>query len=932
MTIHDKLATLSRYTQGYWQNRIYQEVRYALNMSEVEDHTYDALVEEAEDLLLAAIKRDGLITNANARKAEAVLMPLSAKAKELTVHWVGHAHIDMNWMWGYNETASVAVDTFRTMLDLMNEYPQFTFAQSQASVYKILEDFAPSMIKEIKKRVKEGRWEVTAGAWVENDKNMPNGESQARHILYTKKYLSKLLDVPEDYFVIDFEPDTFGHNITLPEILSEGGIKYYYNMRAYEGDHIVNWDSRNGNKRILVYREPYSYNAGDVTAHEMHEVPFFCKQNGIKSMLRLYGCGDHGGGPSRRMIEHILDLQKWPIQPTVLFSTYHRFFAELEAVRDIFPTVRGEENFIFTGCYTSESRIKMANRLAETRTEESEAISAAAQAYGFEKFVGSFEESWHNILFNHFHDIITGSGVIETREYAMGMFQRSMACIDTNANRSMRYLASLIDTSSVEVEEVKESHSEGGGTGFMVGAPTHYALPQTERGLGKKRIYHLFNTTQYDFDGVTCINIYDWPYDRHRIVFRDVDGAEAPFKCVNGGSHYWGHDVMQFQVRVKVPAMGYATYVVDEKGVQGGMRDMRSYDRRDQYSDADIVVENNLIRVTFDHMTMEMKSFVDKATGKEMLDKPAGIFRFIDENDVHGMSAWRVGERMNVENINETRPIKVSAIDLGGVYQQIRFEMPFASRSKMNVTVIIRENSPVVEYEAAVDFHEIGTQGKGQPQLNFFVPVGYKTDTFRYDVPFGTIDRKPIAYDVPGNSFVVPIPESGSALMLTTDTKYGYRGWDNAVSVDLIRGSYSPDPYPEYGVHHIRIGVGIVPSIKEDDLFRVNEAFQHAALPVCSARRRKGTLPMRAQFFKTEGKVHVSCLKTPEYEEGVVVRLSDQEGLGSAFKLTFAKPVAKAQLVDLTERKVVGALTVKGKEVSGKVAPFEVNTVLVQFK
>ena len=80
MTIHDKLATLSRYTQGYWQNRIYQEVRYALNMSEVEDHAYDALVEEAEDLLLAAIKRDGLITNTNAKKAEAVLMPLSAKA------------------------------------------------------------------------------------------------------------------------------------------------------------------------------------------------------------------------------------------------------------------------------------------------------------------------------------------------------------------------------------------------------------------------------------------------------------------------------------------------------------------------------------------------------------------------------------------------------------------------------------------------------------------------------------------------------------------------------------------------------------------------------------------------------------------------------------------------------------------------------------
>ena len=932
MTIHDKLALLSGYIQGYWQNRIYQEIRYAVNMSEVADHAYDATIEQAEDLLIAAIKRDGLVTNANAKKAEAILMPLSEAAKANTVHLVGHAHIDMNWMWGYNETASVAVDTFRTMLDLMNEYPQFTFAQSQASIYKILEEFAPSMIKEIRKRVKEGRWEITAGAWVENDKNMPNGESQARHILYTKKYLSKLLDVPEDYFVIDFEPDTFGHNISLPEILSEGGIKYYYNMRAYEGDHIVNWESRNGQKRILVYREPYSYNAGDVNAHELHEVPFFCKQNGINCMLRLYGCGDHGGGPSRRMIEHIIDLQKWPIQPTVIFSTYHKFFEALEAFRDKFPTVTGEENFIFTGCYTSESRIKMANRLAETRTEESEAISAVAQAYGFEKFVGSFEESWHNILFNHFHDIITGSGVIETREYAMGMFQRSMGHIDTNANRSMRYIASLIDTSCVEVDENKESHSEGGGSGFLVGAPTHYALPQTERGLGKKRIYHVFNTTQYDFDGVTLLNIYDWPYDRHRIAFIDVDGNEAPFKCVNGGSHYWGHDYMQFQVRVKVPAMGYATYVVDEKPVKGGMRDMRSYDRRDEYNDGDIVVENNLIKVTFDHMTMEMKSFIDKETGKEMLSKPAGIFRLISENDVHGMSAWRVGERMGVENLNETRNVKVSAINLGGVYQQINYEMPFGERSKMNVSVIIRENSPVVEFESAIDFHEIGIPGKVQPQVNFFVPVGYTTNQYRYDVPFGTIDRKAIAHDVPGNSFVVPLPESGPALILTTDTKYGYRGWDNAVSVDLIRGSYTPDPYPEYGVHHIRIGVGIVKDVSEDQVFRVNEAFQHAALPVCSARRRKGTLPMRAQFMKVDGKVHVSALKTPEYEEGVVVRLSDEEGLGSAYSLTFAKEVASAEAYDLTERKVLGSLKVQGKTVKDKIAPYELKTILVRFK
>ena len=932
MTLQEKLVRLSGYKHGYWPNRIVSEITYALHMSEVEDNRYDALVGQAEDLLLDAIGRDGLITITNAKKAEKILAPLSADAKKYRVHLVGHAHIDMNWMWGYNETASIAVDTFRTMLDLMNEYPEFHFSQSQASVYKIIEEFAPSMIKEIRKRVREGRWEVSAGAWVENDKNMPSGESQARHILYTKKYLSKLLGLPEDYFCVDFQPDTFGHNIALPELLSQGGIKYYYNMRAYEGRHCVNWQSRNGKNSILVYREPYSYNDDDVYPLEFREVPYFCKQEGIDCMLRLYGCGDHGGGPSRRMIEHAIDMQKWPVQPTILFSSYHAFFADLERFRDTLPTVSGEENFIFTGCYTSESRIKMANRLAETRTEESEAISAVAQTAGFEKFVDSFEDSWHNILFNHFHDIITGSGMIETREYAMGMFQRSMGHIDTNANRSMRYIASLIDTSSIQTEEPADAHSEGGGVGFMVGAPTHYALPQTERGLGKKRIYHVFNTTQYPFDGVTLINVFDWPYDLGRITFLDSKGEETGFKCVNGGSGYWGHNVKQFYVRVKVPPMGYATYVVDEKSPAPGPRDMRSYDRRDVYSDADIVMENNLVRVAFDHATMQMKSFVDKATGQEMLTSPAGTFRLIMENDVHGMSAWRVGERMTVENLNETKPIKVSGINLGGVFQNVVFEMPFGERSRMTVSVILRENSPVVEYESTIDFHEIGRRGVSQPQVNFFVPVGYRTDRFRYDVPFGTVDRGPIAHDVPGNSFVVPLPDKGPALLLTTDTKYGYRGWENAVSVDLIRGSYEPDPYPEYGQHHIRIGVGILKDAAEDTIFRVNEAFQHAALPVCSARRRKGTWPMDASFMQIDGPVHLSALKTPEYEDGVIVRLGSEADYAGPFKLTFCRDVAEARLLDITERKTVGTAKVKGKTVGADIDAYGIRTVLVRFK
>ena len=130
---------------------------------------------------------------------------MAEDAKALTVLLIAHAHIDMNWMWGFNETVSLTVSTFETMLKLMEEYPQFKFSQSQASVYRIVEEYAPYLLPEIRQRIKEGRWEVTASTWVENDKNMSSAESMSRHLLYTRNYLSELLDIDKESLNIDFE-------------------------------------------------------------------------------------------------------------------------------------------------------------------------------------------------------------------------------------------------------------------------------------------------------------------------------------------------------------------------------------------------------------------------------------------------------------------------------------------------------------------------------------------------------------------------------------------------------------------------------------------------------------------------------------------------------------------------------------------------------
>ena len=934
MSLEDKILQAKGCGGGAWAARIYAELGYASAVSAANDHAYDELVEKACDTLIEGALREGrVVTMSVAQAAEAVLMPLAELAKSYKVHCVSHAHIDMNWQWGFQETAAVTVDTFRTILDLMKEYPDLTFGQSQASTYQIVEEYAPEMLEEIKQRIHEGRWEVTASTWVETDKNMPNGESLARHILYTKRYLSKLLDIPAESLNLDFEPDTFGHNISVPEICAKGGVKYYYHCRGNHSDEFVyRWRARSG-AELLVWREPEWYNY-TIDPEMFRKVPGLCGRYGMKSYLSVYGVGDHGGGPTRRDVDRLIAINSWPIMPTLVFSTYGAFFAELEAQREKFPIMEGEINFIFTGCYTTQTRIKMANRIAEDRMYESEMISSAANVLaGGARYNKSFAKAWEQILFNHFHDILPGSGVIDTREYALGHFQRAMAAIQTNANQSMRALAEAIDTSSIPVEAIGDSISQGAAVGFATNQPSHYQMPRAERGLGKKRIFHLFNSTQYDFDGVTDITVWDWGYDAGRAAFTDTNGNVADSRCFGNDLPYMGHRYKLYTVHVKVPAMGYATYVLDQKEAPEFVAPVaqRGHIHFDDFNDGDIVMENDKIRAVFDHGTMQLISLVDKASGEDMIGLPSATFRLVQENVVHGMTSWRVGDAMSIENLNETRNVVVSEINLGPVRKIIRYALSFGQRSRLNVTVVLNDGSSMLDFDISVDFHEV-CGGENIPQLNFIAPVGYSVANYRYDVPFGTLDRPAIEHDVPANSYAAAISSDGEdkkAVMVVTDTKYGFRGANNAIAVTLIRASRDPDPYPEYGKHNIRIGVGIVDGVANATLDKMASQYIHP-LAVCSARAGKGDLPMDGRFLHVEGNVRISAVKTAEDVDGLIVRLSDISGKGGAFKLSFAKTVVSAQETDLNEN-VLGDLAVSGNDVCADVEAFGVKTVLVRF-
>lgn len=86
-------------------------------------------------------------------------------AKEDTIHVIGHAHMDMNWLWTYSETMKMCNDNLRQTIAFMQEYPDFTMLQSQASVYNFVEKVDPPLFELVKKYVKEGRLEPAGGMW-----------------------------------------------------------------------------------------------------------------------------------------------------------------------------------------------------------------------------------------------------------------------------------------------------------------------------------------------------------------------------------------------------------------------------------------------------------------------------------------------------------------------------------------------------------------------------------------------------------------------------------------------------------------------------------------------------------------------------------------------------------------------------------------------
>jgi len=613
------------------------------------------------------------------------------------------------------------------------------------------------------------------------------------------------------------------------------------------------------------------------------------------------------------------------------------FFKAAEGIADL-PVIKGELNFIFDGCYTTQTRIKNGNRVCENMLGDSEAMAGfAALKAGYGAYDGgAYMTAWTNVLFSHFHDIITGSGVTDTREYMLGKYAETLAVATSQKTKAMEAFMGRIDTSSISLpaEDSKDERALGAGPGYGING---FKVSQLSRGQGDTRLFNVFNMTQECREEVVELVIWNYIASQDLIEVRDAAGKPLTHQFEkHWKDNYWGHECSRIFVKVKVRPFGYTTLVVSKKAEVPE----RSYFGGDirTFTEDDFTLENDLVKAVICPVDLSIAAFIDKATGENLIkDGQSAHFRHIIE-DSKGMTSWTVGRYKKVTKIADTKNAKVLYGKGSPLRKGISYRLYFES-SYMDVTVTLDDGSAKLRIGARCHWREIGTrEGAVIPQLSFFVPVSYEVGRYLYDIPGGFIERVGCAMDNPGLSFAMAkrAGKAGKQLAIITTNKYGFRCHRNGMGLTLIRSSFDPDEYPEVGIHEFAFELAAFDAGASNGAVAAASTRLNVPLNVFSANGGKGDLPMEAGFMDVQGTARVTAVKMPEdgAKDALIVRLYEADGATGEAVLTFPGGVRSASLTDTTEKAAAGgdvSCDAAAGKVSVKLPASSVRTVRVTF-
>lgn len=859
--------------------------------------------------------------DASLRKAQGVLDELHGAMAGAKVDEAGNSHIDAAWLWPRSETIDVVKRTFTTALQLMNEYPNYTFSQSAAQYTEWMAEKYPKLNEQIKERVKEGRWEIVGGMWIEPDLNMPDGESLVRQLLVGQRYFKDQYGVTAR---IGWNPDSFGYNWQLPQIYKRSGMDYFVTQKMHWNDtnilpfRLFWWESPDGSKVLTYFPTDYVHDNVNPSRIAADFAESAERNPGTTEMLDLYGIGDHGGGPTRDMLDqgdHWIAAGKTNAVPAMRFRTAQSYFTDVEGKLNPesrewnydsiakgyvapavsanggvgVPTWKDELYFEYhRGVMTTQAGHKRNMRESEVKTLDAEKLASLAWLTGAEYPGEALTENWKKITFNQFHDLAAGSGIGVIYKDARRDYAEVYHVDREVSDAAMKTLGAGVDT------RVK--------SGVPVMVFNAMGWPRTETVKVNVQMGEAGEAVQL------------------------LDTQERPVLSQVVSEDKATHR-LELLARVKdVPALGYAVV-----HAAAGRSEARSELKVEEPAGA-FVLANAAVKISVDRKTGCITSLM--GGGKEMLAAGACGNQLQTYKDTPtNYDAWNIdpgtleGTMTPISGVDS-----VEMVARGPVRATVRVARHWGS-SKFVQEISLDAGADEVRVANDFDWHETHVL------LKAAFPLAATSAKATYEIPYGSIERTTLR----GNSwekakFEVPamrwadLGDGGQGVSILNDSKYGYDAAGNVLRLTLLRSPTWPDAEADRGRQQFTYAIyphtggwkqaqTVRRGYELNDPLTAEQTFAHA-----------GALPAEHSWGGVENaNVALTAVKKAEDDHALIFRMYEWAGTGGPVRLRVPAGATYAVETNLMEKVEGGHLGMSGDVVTVGIKPYEILTVEVVY-
>ncbi|MBW4658252.1 MAG: alpha-mannosidase [Drouetiella hepatica Uher 2000/2452] len=846
------------------------------------------------------------------------LQPLGKLIKQRKIQLLGHAHLDMAWLWTVSETWQVAERTFRSVLNLQKDFPELTYCHTTPALYEWMEKNRPELFAAVKAQVAIGRWEVSvAPLWIEPEMNLLGGEAIVRHLLYGQRYLQQAFGQRGE---IAWLPDTFGFNWQLPQFLKQGGVEYFVTQKLRWNDttkfpHEAHWwQAPDGTKVFSLQSAPIGEGIDPVKMAQ-----YACTwetKTSTQTCLWLTGVGDHGGGPTRDMLQLARRWGRSPFFPQLEFTTAQKFLdstrqaaASQVTAPDIaasagsvaqksvaFPTWNNELYLeLHRGCYTNHADQKQYNRRCEDTLYEAELFASLRTLItGAAYPKAELEAAWKKVLFNQFHDILPGS---------------SIAPVFVEANRTWQ---EALDTGwNIRQEALKAIASQ-------------IQLPPPPQPQAK--LIAIFNSLNWKRSEVVTLSVQQ--SQNERACFWQV--CDLAGREVVSQPHCWRengitHCQIFFQAE-EIPAIGYRCYWLLPRSTGNPVPAVPTNG---------FMLENDRLRVTIDPTTGNLSGLRDKLHQRDLLSRAGNELQAFRDSGQY-WDAWNIDPKYAQYPLPPAQLTQIFYEDRGAVTTRIRVVRKLG-KSTFNQVYILDKGSAVLKIHTQVDWQERHVVVKATFPLN--LDAAYAT----YEIPCGAIQRSTRPQDSAEKAkwevsalrwadLSDTASQNSYGVSILSDCKQGYDSQPHQIRLTLLRGSEWPDPNSDRGQHQFTYA--IYPhdrSWQSAQTVRQGYALNQPLRALVS-ELPQGTLPSTATFLDLQANNLVLTALKPSEQEPDRWILRCYEAHGEKAQVQFGNSgilfdryldAASVQPTNLLEEPVAD-------DKSGTIAPWKITTFKVK--